>query len=98
MDELQAVRMAAVWPLVIGAGSFLATRLILLAAGRRAPGRAEAWSCAAVGVLAWLATGMMAAVWNGEQAYWLAFTVGLAWLAPVLAATAALLFMEDYRR
>lgn len=98
MDEWQAVRMAAVWPVVIGAGSFLATRLILLAMGRRAPGRSEAWSCAAVGGLAWLATGMMAAAWSDASPYWLAFTIGLAVLALVLAATAALLFVEDYRR
>lgn len=98
MDEWQGLRMAAVWPVVIGAGSFLATRLILLLLGRREPGRAEAWSCAAVGGLAWLATGMMAAAWEGTGPYWLSFTVGLAVLAVVLAATAALLFTEDYRR
>lgn len=98
MDEWQAVRMAAVWPLVVGAGSYMATRLILLAMGRRLPGRSEALSCAAVGGLAWVATGMMAAVWSNTPAYWLAFTVGLAVLALALVATAVLLFMEDYRR
>ena len=98
MDAWQAVRMTAVWPLVIGAGSFLATRLILLALGRRALGRYEAWVCASVGALAWGVTGMMAAVWQDTPAYWLAFTVGLGVLALVMVATAALLFMEDYRR
>lgn len=98
MDEWQALRMSAVWPMVIGAGTYLATRLILLAAGRRAPGRPEAWSCAAVGVLAWVATSMMAAVWQNSPAYWLAFTVGLAVLALVLVATAVQMFVEDYRR
>lgn len=98
MDEWQAMRMAAVWPLVIGAGSFLAARLILLALGRRAPGRPEALACAAVGGLAWVATGMMAAAWSDAPAYWLAFTVGLGVLAVVLVATATVLFVEDYRR
>lgn len=99
MDEWQGLRMAAVWPVVIGAGSFLGTRLILLALGRRALRRFEAWACAMVGGLAWLATGMMAAVWtNDEPAYWLAFTIGLAVLALVLVATAALMFAEDFRR
>lgn len=98
MDEWQAVRMAAVWPLVIGAGSYMATRLILLALGRRAPGRGEALSCAAVGGLAWVVTGMMAATWEGSAPYWLAFTVGLAVLALALVATAVRMFVEDYRR
>lgn len=98
MDEWQAMRMAAVWPLVIGAGSFMAARLILLALGRRALGRADAWTCAAVGALAWLVTGMMAATWSGARAYWLAFTIGLGVLAVTLVATAARLFVEDFRR
>lgn len=97
MDELQAVRMTALWPLVIGAGSAMAARLILLASGRTL-GRYEAWVCAAVGVLAWVTTGMMAAVWQDTPAYWLAFTVGLGVLALVMVATAAMMFVEDYRR
>lgn len=98
MDEWQAIRLAAVWPMVIGATAVLAAFLILSGFGRRALGRAEVGACAAVGGLAWLSTSIMATVWDGSRAYWLTFTVGLALVAGVLVATATLLLLEEWRR
>lgn len=93
-DLWQPIRMAAIWPVLIAAASFLATFDILWFTARSKVGRREFNACFGVAVFAWVVCSMMAAVWDGSPSYWFAFTVGLAIVALVLVLTCAVVFIE----
>ena len=83
MDNWQFIRMPAIWPVLIGATvAQAAWHLIWLVNGRKVR-HSGAVASLSSGVLGWAATSMMAVVWDGSPAYWLAFTVGLAITAAV---------------
>lgn len=96
-DLWQPIRMAAIWPVLIAAVSWLATFDLLYFTGRGKVTRREFSACTGVAVFAWVVCSMMAAVWDGSPAYWLAFTVGLAIVALVLVMTCAVVFIEVRR-
>lgn len=94
IDELQHLRMFYVWPFVVGATAFFATRLFLYYANGIMERRDVALS-ALVGGLAAVVAHNISASWSDDGAHWLAFTVGLAFLAVVLVGTGMIVAISD---
>ena len=84
-DIYQPVRMAIIWPVIVGCVAFYAVRFI----ASTIDGGLTRWQAILAGVTG-LCAGVVAMTisrsWNGSDVYWLAFTLGLAFAALVLAA------------
>jgi len=95
-DTYQVFRMTLVWPVLVGATAFYAVRFI----ASTLDGKLTRWQAILAGIV-----GLMAAVvsttisrnWNGSDAYWLAFTIGLAFAAGVLLANVIMSILEAGR-
>lgn len=83
MAELQALRMLALWPLVVGAAARLH--------------KEHAVACIVAGVSCAVMAWAIAVAWDDGATYWLAFTVGMGILACILVVTCALLALEMWR-
>ena len=84
-DSYQAIRMTLIWPILVGSVAFYAVRFI----ASTIDGGLTRWQAILAGVTALMAgivTTYIARAWNGTEVYWLAFTLGLAFAALVLAA------------
>lgn len=96
IDQLQSVRMMAIWPLVVGATAFFMVRLVLIVT---APDgkvrRGGVATCITIGIAAGIVALSISRHWDNGANYWLWFTVGLAALAVALLVTAAMLAAED---
>lgn len=85
--------MIVIWPVLVGCVAFYAVRFI----ASTLDGRMTRWQAMLAGV-----TGLSAAVvtttiarrWDGSDAYWLSFTIGLAFAALVLFANVVALIVE----
>ena len=96
IDQLQQIRMLTIWPLVVGSVAFLAVRLVLkLASPINRVGKAGIWASTFVGILASVGAASISRGWGSGLTDWLAFTVGLAFLAIVLLMTVAVQALED---
>lgn len=84
-DIYQPFRMALVWPVIVGCVAFYAVRFIATAVD----GKWSRWQAILAGITA-LSAGVVTVTianrWTGNDVYWLAFTVGLAFAACVLLA------------
>ena len=84
-DIYQPFRMAIIWPVIVGSIAFFAVRFI----ATTIDGGLTRWQAILAGVTG-LCAGVVATTisrsWNGSDVYWLAFTLGLAFAALVLAA------------
>ncbi len=95
-DPFQPFRMAFVWPVIVGCVAFYGVRFIASALD----GKLTRWQAILAGIV-----GLMAAVvsttisrnWTGSDAYWLAFTIGLAFAAGVLLANVIMSILEAGR-
>jgi F0F1-type ATP synthase membrane subunit a len=95
-DIYQPFRMAFVWPVIVGCVAFYGVRFIASALD----GKLTRWQAILAGIV-----GLMAAVvsttisrnWTGSDAYWLAFTIGLAFAAGVLLANVIMSILEAGR-
>lgn len=96
MAELQALRMLALWPLVVGAAAFLLARCILWLLAPRLH-KEHAVACIVAGVSCAVMAWAIAVAWDDGATYWLAFTVGMGILACILVVTCALLALEMWR-
>lgn len=94
IDELQHLRMFYVWPFVVASTAFFATRLFLYYANGIMERRDVALS-ALVGGLAAVVAHNISATWQNDSAHWLAFTLGLAFLAVVLVGTGMIVAIGD---
>ena len=95
-DDLQFVRMYFVWPFVVGATAFFATRLVLVyAAGAVGIGRKEVVYAAMFGLLGGFVARRISETWANDNLHWLAFTLGLVFLACVLVGSAVTLAFYD---
>lgn len=84
-DIYQPIRMTVIWPVIVGCTAFFAVRFI----ASTLDGHLTRWQAILAGITALMAgivTTSIARAWNGTEVYWLAFTVGLAFAALVLAA------------
>lgn len=96
IDDLQQVRMLAIWPIVVGSAAFFLARLtLLLVSPVGKVGRTGAIIAGGIGVVAGVVAMSISRSWDNSYSYWLSFTVGLAGLALILAMTAAMLAAED---
>ncbi len=95
-DIYQPFRMAFVWPVIVGCVAFYGVRFI----ASTLDGKLTRWQAILAGIV-----GLMAAVvsttisrnWTGSDAYWLAFTIGLAFAAGVLLANVIMSILEAGR-
>ena len=95
-DPYQVFRMTIIWPFVVGATAFYGVRFI----ASTLDGKLTKWQAILAGIV-----GLMAAVvsttisrnWTGSDAYWLAFTIGLAFAAGVLLANVIMSVLEAGR-
>ena len=96
MDELQALRMSVMWPLVVGSAAFLLARALFwfLHPVLR---RDHAVACAIVGVSGAVVAWAIAVAWDNGPSYWLAFTLGMMALACVMLITVVQLAVEMWR-
>jgi hypothetical protein len=95
-DDLQYVRMFYVWPFVVGATTFYAVRLFLAwAAGGVGLVRRDIATASLFGVLGGMIARRISETWNDDEAHWLAFTLGLVFLAVVLIGSAMILAYYD---
>lgn len=86
-DPYQMIRMHLIWPIVVGCIAFYAVRFI----ASTVDGRLSRWQstlCAVTGIMAAVVTSTLARYWSGSGVYWLAFTVGLGFMALVLLGNA----------
>lgn len=84
-DPYQTIRMTLIWPIIVGATAFFGVRFI----ASTIDGGLTRWQAILAGVTALMAgivTTSIARAWDGTDVYWLAFTIGLAFAALVLAA------------
>lgn len=95
-EQLQALRMAMAWPVVVGAAGFLLARLLFWLAFHRV-WRVYAVPCAVIGVCAGVVARMISQEWDNGYSYWLWFTVGVFGLAAILLMTAAQLAVDMWR-
>lgn len=95
-DPYQAARMHVIWPIVVGCIAFCAVRFIASAVDGRLT-RWQAVLCAVTGIMAAVVTSTLARYWSGSGIYWLAFTVGLAFMALVLLANAVMAMIAAER-
>lgn len=96
MEELQALRMSVMWPLVVGAAAFLAARSLFWLLHPRLT-RDHAVACLVVAAAGAVVAWAIAVAWDNGPSFWLAFTVGLAIVALVLVMTCAVVFIEVRR-
>lgn len=96
MQELQALRMLALWPLVVGSAAFLLARAILWLVTPRLR-KEHAVACIVAGVSGAVMAWAIAVAWDDGSTYWLAFTIGMGLLACVLTVTCVLLALEMWR-
>jgi cytochrome bd-type quinol oxidase subunit 2 len=92
-DIYQPFRMTLVWPVIVGCVAFYAVRFI----ASTIDGGLTRWQAILAGVTALMAavvTTSIARAWNGTDVYWLAFTVGLAFAALVLAANVIMTILK----
>ena len=95
-DIYQPFRMAFVWPVIVGCVAFYGVRFI----ASTLDGKLTRWQAILAGIV-----GLMAAVvsttisrnWTGSDAYWLAFTIGLAFAVGVLLANVIMSILEAGR-
>ena len=96
MDELQALRMGVMWPMVVGAAAFLLARVLFWLVGHGL-NRDHAVACMVVGCAGAIVAWAIALAWNDAMGYWLGFTLGLMALALILLVTCVQLVMEMWR-
>lgn len=96
IDELQYARMMYVWPFVVGATAFYAARLILV---YLSPDigllRRDVAMAGTIGVMAAVIARRISETWQNDSSHWLAFTLGLAFLAVVLVGTGLITAFDD---
>lgn len=93
MDELQALRMSIMWPLVVGCAAFMLARAIFWFTG--VPLRRDhAVACLVVGVSGSVVALAIAVAWDNRSAFWVGFTAGMLVLAVILLVTAVQLLVE----
>lgn len=84
-DPFQPLRMGVIWPILVGCVAFYAVRFI----ATTVDGKWSRWQAILAGITA-LSAGIVTVTianrWTGNDVYWLAFTVGLAFAACVLLA------------
>ena len=84
-DPYQGIRMLVIWPVLVGCVAFYAVRFI----ASTIDGGLTRWQAILAGVtglMAGIVTTSIARAWDGGDASWLAFTIGLGFAALVLAA------------
>ena len=97
MDELQALRMSVMWPLVVGAAAFLLARAVFWFFHPRL-GRDQAVACSVVGVAGVAVSWSIAVSWDNGPSYWIAFTAGMLALAVILLITVVQLLVDMWRQ
>lgn len=95
-DPYQVVRMHVIWPIVVGCTAFYFVRFIASAVDGKLT-RWQAVLCSVTGIMAAVVTSVLARYWTGSGVYWLAFTVGLAFMALVLLANAVMAMIAAER-
>ena len=99
IDELQHLRMFYVWPWVVGATAFYASRLILVYVNADAGLRRHDIALAVlIGGMAAVVARRISETWANDGGHWLAFTMGLAFLAVVLIGTGLITAFDDIDR
>lgn len=96
MEELQALRMSVMWPLVVGAAAFLAARSLFWLLHPRLT-RDHAVACLVVAAAGAVVAWAIAVAWDNGPSFWLAFTVGMLALAVILLVTVVQLAIEMWR-
>ena len=96
MDELQALRMSVMWPVVVGAAGFLLARAVFWFSAARL-GRDQAVACTIVGVAGAFVAWAIAVAWDNGPQFWVAFTAGMLALAVILLVTVVQLVVEMWR-
>ena len=95
-DELQHLRMFYVWPFVVGAVGFFASRLFLAwINGADGLIRRDIVLAACIGVASGVMALRISQTWADDETHWLFFTLGLAFLAVVLVGSALTLAFYD---
>jgi hypothetical protein len=92
-DVYQEIRMTVIWPVLVGCVAFYAVRFI----ASTVDGSMTNWQAILAGItglMAGIVTASISRSWDGSDAYWLAFTVGLAFAAVVLAANALMTIIK----
>jgi hypothetical protein len=97
VDVLQAFRMTAPWPLIVGSAAFLLARSVFWFTDARL-GRDQAIACGIVGASGGIVAWAIAVAWDNSEYYWIAFTLGLSVLALVMLVTVVQLAVEMYRQ
>lgn len=92
-DPYQPLRMALIWPALVGCIGFYSVRLLASLVNRRLT-RWQAIMAAVAGLMAGIVTTSIAHQWDGSPEYWLAFTVGLLYATLVLLANAAMAILN----
>ena len=95
-DIYQPFRMGIIWPLLVG-GVMTHTVLFMAHLVNGAVNRWQASLAGIAGIMAAVVTVTIANRWDGHDAYWLAFTLGLAFIALLLIVTGAIQILEAGR-
>ena len=95
-DIYQPIRMGLIWPLLVG-GVMTHTVLFLAQIINGSVNRWQAAMAGIAGIMAAVVTVTIANRWDGHEAYWLAFTLGLAFIALLLIVTGAIHILEAGR-
>lgn len=96
-DVFQPLRIAWLWPLLLGCNVVYATRLLFWAFSQRGTlTRIESLTAVGVGLAAVVVVWAMGRVWDGSRAYWEAFTVGMAAMVVINAMTVTWLVVHDW--
>lgn len=96
MDELQALRMSVMWPMVVGCAAFLLARSVFWFFGPHLR-RDHAVACLVVGASGAVVAWTIAIAWDNGPSYWIAFTAGMLALAAILLVTVVQLAVEMWR-
>jgi len=80
VDELQALRMSVMWPIVVGCAAFLLARSIFWFF-RPHLSREHGAACLVVGFAGAVVAWTIAIAWDNGPSYWVAFTAGMLALA-----------------
>jgi ABC-type Fe3+-siderophore transport system permease subunit len=88
--------MGIIWPLLVG-GVMTHTVLFLAHIINGSVNRWQAAMAGIAGIMAAVVTVTIANRWDGHEAYWLAFTLGLAFIALLLILTAVIQILEARR-
>lgn len=96
MDQWQDFRFL-VWPFVVGATTTQCMYIMLWILVGSKLKREHAIACIVAGVFSWLFAFSVTRQWDDSSVYWMAFTIGLCFMAGVMITTSGLLVARIWK-